>query len=472
MKKKLIATALATVVLSAGVFSGCFNQTPSVTSIEKTNTVGLVDYYTVTFTDGSTSGFTVTNGKDGSDAQKVTVQDVYEAYKEIYGDGLSFNDFCEKFLSSAVNGGTAALNSCLRSCLKVYTGFSEREYMYSPVKTACYVGSAVVYKMDEEFTYILTNYHVVYDSKAVTSGANIKNNKDKISLEISAYLYGSESAPTIDDSDNLVYDEYAIKCEYIGGAVSYDVAVIRAKTSDVKKVNPDVVPVSVNYSFSVGDNTFAVGNPDDGGLSVTEGIISVDSDVVVLDIDGTERVYRSIRTDTALTHGNSGGGLFNMQGELIGLNNSGDSKITSMNYAIPASALTGVADGLIYYYNRSGDKKEMGTSKALIGVRSEQKNSRYIYDGATGDGYIREDVMITEITKGSLAELMQLAVGDQITSVTLGGVKTEITRQFQISDLMLNARVGDSLKLGYKRGGTDAETQTVTVRSSDLEKIE
>lgn len=466
MKKKFIATTIAAAALSMGVLSGCFTQTVSIQSIEKTGSVGLVDYYTITYTDGTTSGFTVTNGKDGTDAQDVTAEDVYNTYRKIYPDEeLTFKQFCEKFLASdASNDSTAALNSCLRSCLKVYSGFREREYSFSQPKTACYCGSAVVYKTDENYTYILTNYHVVYDSKAVGS--------NKISEEISAYLYGSESAPKLDEAtDKLTYDEYAVKCEYIGGSINYDVAVIRAKTEDIKKINPQVVPVTVNTAFSVGDSTFAVGNPDDGGISVTEGIVSVDSDYVLLAIDGKDRYYRSIRTDTALTHGNSGGGLFNMKGELIGLNNAGDTDITSMNYAIPATALTGIADGVIHYYNLSNGLIKT-PSKTVIGVKLEQKNSRFIYNELTGGGYIREDVVITEITKNSLASLMGLKAGDVITSVTVKGVKTGITRQFQISDLLLNAREGDSIKIGYTRGSSAAETQEVTVRSTDLQSVD
>ena len=89
---------MAAATLSLGVFAGCFTQTVSISSIEKTGSVGLVDYYTITYTDGTTSQFTVTNGKDGTDAQNVTAQDVYETYKEIYKDeNLTFKEFCEKF---------------------------------------------------------------------------------------------------------------------------------------------------------------------------------------------------------------------------------------------------------------------------------------------------------------------------------------------------------------------------------------
>ena len=465
MKKKILASLAAAAALSLGVFSGCvFGSSVSVTSIEKTSSVGLVDYYTVSYSDGSVSQFTVTNGKDGvngkdgSDAQDVTAEDVYAAYTSRYGNELTFKEFCEKYLS--VNTDTnAALNMVLRSCMKVYTAFKES---YFSSKPSLYCGSAVIYKMDADYTYIVTNYHVVYDNKAY--------GQNKISTEIHAYLYGSESSPYLNDYETeLIYDNYAIECEYIGGAINYDVAVIRASTADVLKINPQAVPVSVSYNYSVGDNTYAVGNPDDGGISVTEGIVSVDSDYVSLAIDNTERNYRSIRTDTALTHGNSGGGLFNMQGELIGLNNAGDGEITSMNYAIPASIMTGIADGVIYYHAKNGIKY---TSRTLLGVTSQAENSRYVFDEATGGGRIVENVVVKTVNSGSLAEALGLKVEDVITGVTFNGKKYDISRQFQIADLLLNVRASDTIKIHYTRNGQASETQEMAVRASDIDRID
>lgn len=464
MKKKVLASLAAAAALSLGVFSGClFSSSVSVTSIEKTDSVGLVDYYTVTYSNGTSSQFTVTNGRDGvdgadgTDAQDVTAEDVYKAYTSRYGNELTFKEFCEIYLS--VNTDTnAALNSALRSCMKVYTAFSE-SYLSSK---SMYCGSAVIYKMDTDYTYIVTNYHVVYDSKAV--------GQNKISTEINAYLYGSESQPYKDErTSGYVYDDYAISCEYIGGAINYDVAVIRANTADVLKINPQAVPVTVSYDYSVGDHTYAVGNPDDGGISVTEGIVSVDSDYVELDIDGNKRNYRSIRTDTALTHGNSGGGLFNMQGQLIGLNNAGDGEITSMNYAIPASIMTGIADGVMYYHAKNGIKY---TNRTLLGVTSQSENSRYVYDEATGGGHIVENVVIKTVNSGSLAEAMGLRVEDIITAVTFKGKTYEISRQYQIADLLLNVRASDTIKISYTRGGQASETQEMAVRPSDIDRID
>ncbi len=68
--------------------------------------------------------------------------------------------------------------------------------------------------------------------------------------------------------------------------------------------------------------------------------------------------------------------------------------------------------------------------------------------------------------------MMGLKKDDIIKSVTLNGKKYEIYRQFQISDLLLNARVGDELKIGYLRGGVAEESQGATVRSSDLKNVD
>ncbi|MDE6850588.1 MAG: S1C family serine protease [Clostridia bacterium] len=484
MKKKLFLSITAAAVLSLGVFAGCnLSQTPYVTSIEKSQSVGLVDYYTITYSDGTTSQFTVTNGKngsdgqDGNDAQSVTANDVYETYKSLYGDELTFKEFCEKYLTVNTDS-TAALNSCLRSCLKVYTVFHEVSYsgigwgQTSTVKEASYCGSAVVYKMEEEYTYILTNYHVMYDSSAVAAdGSRLK---EKIAEKTWVYLYGSEYSPVQDSITGEItissLDTYAVECEYVGGSITYDVAVIKAKTEDLKKVNPQVCPVTVSYDFSVGEHTYAVGNPDDGGISVTEGVVSVDSDIIELSIDGTARSYRSIRTDTALTHGNSGGGLFNMNGELIGLNNAGDEDITSMNFAIPASVLTAVADGVLYY--NAADATVKNTYVTRLGVTVRSNNSRYVYDAATGKGAIKEDVTVEEITSGGLFEASGLQAGDVITSMTLNGKTTYITRQFKMTDVLLAARSGDTLVFGYTRDGVQAQSQALTVRENDVIKVD
>lgn len=502
MKKGIIAASLAAVALSVGVFSGC-SQAVGIKSIEKTATEGLVDTYTITYTDGSTSTYEVTNGADGvdsgvsiksftktgssgltdyytvtftdgrtevvpitngKDAEDITINDVYEEYKTRYGDSLTFAEFCELYLSLEDTTSDAAVNSCLLSSMKIFSAFTvttnyvDRWGNVVSSSKSCEgsVGSGVIYKMQQDYTYILTNYHVVFNSKA-----------DKtVSDEIHAYMYGSVSNPVGDKTNNkYTYDEYAIECEYVGGAIDYDVAVIKAKTEDITAINPQAKAVEVAEDYSVGETVYAIGNTSDEGISVTNGIVSVDREALQLKIDDTARVYRSLRTDAMIYEGNSGGGLFNGKGELIGINHAGDSSLSFINYAIPKNVFVPVAEGIMHYANTESTLK--GTKKLVLGITSTSENSRFVCDETTGKGSIVEDVTVSSVETSSHAEAMGIKAGDVIKSIEISGVPYEIKRYFDISDLLLSVRAGDNLKINFERGG-EKKTAELNVTAQKL----
>ena len=58
---------------------------------------------------------------------------------------------------------------------------------------------------------------------------------------------------------NYKYDEYAIPASYVGGSVTYDLAVVKASKGDVFNVNPYVLPVEFASSYSVGETEIAIG---------------------------------------------------------------------------------------------------------------------------------------------------------------------------------------------------------------------
>ena len=101
--KKIFQTIFVmTFVLLCGVmFAGCGDKL-TITSIDKTSTSGYVDTYTITYSNGETSTFTVTNGKngtDGKDGTSVSISEIYEKYVEEYGD-ISYQDFLKQYSSS------------------------------------------------------------------------------------------------------------------------------------------------------------------------------------------------------------------------------------------------------------------------------------------------------------------------------------------------------------------------------------
>lgn len=484
MKKtfKILTALILALTLCLGAW-GCTPTTsaPSgkfVVSVEST-TDGTNNAIIVTYSDGSTQTLTVKNGEDGANGQKgedgedLTVIDVYNEYKSVYGD-ITFDEFLKKYLSFNQNDNRFAIQNCLLSCMKIYTEFLVSTSLGSSqiTQTKTSAGSAVIYSMDSEYTYIVTNYHVVYNEKA-----NEEKNGGKIARKIHTYLYGSEgtpkskSQPDADGYTTYEYGEMAIKCEYIGGAVTADIALLRARTEDVLAINSQARPVQIATGYCVGETAIAIGNAENDGLSVTEGIVSVDNEKIALSIDGTARYYRSIRIDTALYHGNSGGGLFNVDGELIGITNAGNEDDQNINFAIPYSIVTGVVENILYYYG-DGDDQTNGAYKPTIGFTSLIESSSFVYNEQTQTGEIHENVIVVEVLENTFAQSMGLLADDYIKAITLNGEETEITRDYILSDLILTLRPGDTIALTVKRGEETITLTPVTFQKSDFNAIE
>ena len=459
---KKIAGLLCAAVLSVCIFAGC-SSSVGIVSIEKTSSNGLNDTYTITYTDGSVSAFTVTNGKDG----EISVKDAYETYKEIYGDNLTYDEFLKKYLTVNDDGMTKAVNSSLLSSLKVACEFQvysltggsiigRPNYTLGPVVQQ---GSAVIYKMDEDYTYAITNYHVIYNDSAEDG---------KETKRAFVYVYGSENTPALNSSTSEYdYGSYAIPCEYIGGEISYDIALLKMSTAQLKKYNPDVKAVEIQSEFNVGETVYSVGNTEGMGIAVNSGVVSVDSEYITLKIDQTARAYRSIRMDVAIHEGNSGGGLFNAQGKMIGINNAGSTKTTGMNYAIPANIVTSVADNILYYYQGKG---KSGVKKITMGLTVEGLNSRFVYDAASGYGTIKEDVSVKEVTENGIADNLGLCAGDRLSGVTINGVEYALNRFYELSELLLTVRANDSVAITYVRA-EQIKTATYKVKAEDIKEI-
>ena len=348
--------------------------------------------------------------------------------------------------------------------------------------TALCTGSAVIYDMcasEGGYTYIVTNYHVVYLEEADEA----LNGASKIARKIYGYLYGSESTPaaSVNVSTNTVqkdengytkydYGESAIALEYIGGSVSSDIAVLRAKTSDILAVNPCAAQVELADSYHVGETAIAIGNPEAQGISVTQGIVSVESDYISLNIDGSSRSYRSIRIDTALYSGNSGGGLFNAAGKLIGITNAGNSSDENINYAVPLEIVQGVADNIIYYHEKGSDAQ--CAYKIVLGITVQTQNSKYVYDAGSGYGKIREEVVLDSVASDSIAESMNLQSGDIITAIIVNDTEYEIARSFDISDLILTLREGDVIQCVVQRNAQTVYSEEYNLSKTALVAIE
>ena len=267
-------------------------------------------------------------------------------------------------------------------------------------------GSGVIISEDG---YIITNNHVICGSDGTTIA-------EKITIRLTD---GSEYDATL-----------------IGTDADADIAILKI---DKTGLTPAVMGDS--DKLSVGEDVIAVGNPlGKLGGSVTNGIISaLDREISV---NGVE--MNLLQTNAAVNPGNSGGGLFNMRGELIGVVNakSSGNGVEGLGFAIPVNDALNVAEQLMEYGYVKG--------KVVIGIGlvdiTDASMARYL--GLSGYG-----TYITEVTEGYNDDVLQ--VGDRIISVN----GEEISSREDVTAIVKKASVGDKLTFQVSRQGKITEVE-------------
>ncbi len=359
------------------------------------------------------------------------------------------------------NNVTYATAKGLRSAVSIYCTFETTSnggsYWNPKPSTQTYytTGSGVIYKIDADGdAFIVTNYHVVYDSSS--------NTENGISDNIYLYLYGLEN------------EAFAIPATYVGGSANYDLAVLHVDADEVLKKAYEsgvAAAVSVGNSDEIypGQTTIVIGNPASeelSGISVTSGIVSVDSEYITMTAStGTSEVsFRVIRTDAPVNSGNSGGGMYNDCGELIGIVNAkiASSDIENIGYALPSNVVRAVADNIIdYCYGKDCES----VMRSLLGIIIEVGDYDTYFDSETGRIVRTEEITVHEVTAGGLGEAV-LKVGDVIKSITVGDKITSVTRQHHLIDAMLDARVEDTVSLVILRDGAQMSVSAVVTEDS------
>ena len=265
--------------------------------------------------------------------------------------------------------------------------------------------------------YILTNYHVIEGSQKVTV---------------------------------TTYDDNTYNATVIGYDDKNDIAVLKIE-------GEGFVPVTIGNSDSlrVGDQVLAIGNPlGELTFSLTQGIVSALNRNVTMS-DGTS--MKLIQTDCAINSGNSGGALFNMNGEVIGITNakyssdgnSSEASIDNIGFAIPINNVWEIVTSIV----------EKGyISKPYIGVSvgsvsDDVKNVTGIESGA----------IVYDVTEGGPAEKAGIQVNDIITSVN--GEKIESSDS--LVDMIGSAEPGDVIEVELYRQG-----ETVNVKVEVGEQVQ
>lgn len=434
-----------------------------VTNIQQTSTIDGTTTYTVYYSNGTTSLFTVNNGTDGKDGSNLTIESIKE-YCE--ANKIDFDSFLKEYLTIIKEENTVqdATSVAIQSAVTIWCEFPVRNY-YNMKDTSVACGSGIIYELGDEYSYIITNYHVVYYSDCDTL--------NKIAKKIHIFQYGtSEAAYETNSYDENGYPliEYgygAVEAEFVGGSLNYDLAVLKVKTDDLKKYNENVSEVTIADSYNLGETAIAIGNPECEGFSVTSGIISVVSEYITMTgaDDYTECTFRVMRVDTAVNGGNSGGGLFDINGKLIGIVNAKAvaNDIDNIAYAIPYENVIAVVNNILHYYEK--DSTDARVRKLVLDVKYTTKNNRAIYNPTTNKISLIEDIVINSVDYNSgtgVGYLIGLQSGDILKSITINGVKHNLTQYYQLNDLLLTIHEGDKFIIEVSRNNITHELGITT----------
>lgn len=280
-------------------------------------------------------------------------------------------------------------------------------------------GSGVVYKIEGDKAYVVTNNHVV-------AGAD--------SLEI-----------TMANGDTT-------EADLVGTDVYSDLAVLTIPKDKASQV----MEFANSDDVKVGNIAIAIGSPIDSEFasSVTQGIVSGlnRSLPVDTDEDGQEDWEMTLlQTDAAINPGNSGGALVNSQGKLIGINSSklAQEAIEGMGFAIPVNDVKNITDQL--EENGKVIRPQLGVSMYdlnQISLKSRQEILKLKDDQTDG-------AIVVEVAKGSSAEAAGLQQYDVITGVD----DTPVTDSQSLKQALYQHKVGETVTIKYLREGKESSAQ-------------
>ena len=335
---------------------------------------------------------------DTEEAQQASV--VYEGSRETSVINIAQIDTSKEMTPAEVYAQN------VNSTVGIRTSITTNYWGYQTQAAAA--GSGFILSADG---YILTNYHVVEDSNSIT---------------VSLY-------------DGTEYDATLVGCDE-----SNDIAVLKI---DAEGLTPVVLGDSDN--LNVGDQVVAIGNPlGELTFSLTTGVVSALNREVTLSSNVTMNL---IQTDCAINSGNSGGALFNLYGEVIGITNakysssssSSEASIDNIGFAIPLNHVKNIVKSII----------ETGSiTKPYIGVTVSSVSSE-----AQGYG-LPTGAAVRSVEADSPAAKAGLEENDIITEVD----GTAINSSTELVNYVGEKTPGDELTFKVYRQGEELEL-TVTI---------
>ena len=333
--------------------------------------------------------------------------------------------------------------------------------------------NGVSWKQDDNIVYIITCHHMV--SKENTFGTE-GIGEIEITLPDENYAYDNSDyvfSGYIGNGTPSEYKQQGYAVTLVGGDFESDIALLKLDLSVAaksgKKLSKDKIgkaqlpDFSTGYKVKKGETVFSIGNPT-GAMpgSVARGVVSYLARETSVSEVGNMTL---MQIDVSTNPGSSGGGLYNLYGELIGITNAGNTSYTNINFAIPcylengngfaeiAAQLLGTATENNYGYV-SGRKIKFGFTVS----EGTDNGSSYVY--------------VASVSSGSISAKSGLKQKDTVLSLEVKrGDETVVSKKIAtISDFSAvfdKLAAGDSVKLSVERRTESywgrVSMQTVTV---------
>ena len=245
-----------------------------------------------------------------------------------------------------------------------------------------------------------------------------------------------------------LFNDQEYEAKLVGADTISDVALLKIEAKGLPAAE-----LGDSSTLRVGDRVAAIGNPlgESFRNTLTDGIISA----IERGVQFNGRSMTLLQTNTALNEGNSGGALFNMYGQIVGVTNmkmmSSYSSIEGIGFAIPSSTVSGVVNALV----KDGEVRGRPSIGITVGA---------IPDNAKEEYQLPDGLYITAVTKGSDAEAQGVLPGDILTAVN----GTPVTTTDEVNDIKNQFKVGDSLHFDIWRDGEELEFDVQLLDTNDI----
>ena len=293
---------------------------------------------------------------------------------------------------------------------------------------------AIVIDYRQTATYGFQTYY----RNAQAAGSGVIVSQDGYIITNNHVIDGAETI-TVTLSDGTSYE-----AKLIGADDTTDLALIKIEATGLQ-------PADIGDSETVkrGQTAIIIGNP----LGYLEGSVSAG---VISGLDRTlhfsdgSTIYHMIQTDASVNPGNSGGGLFNDRGQLIGIVSakSSSTEIEGLGFAIPSEVFTDIVNDLFNYGYVKG-RPALGIT--IVPVTSPMEA---MYYGLSRTGLYVQSFISSEAEASS-----ELQIGDCI--VTVNG--TEVSSNAEILSLISELKIGDTVEVGIYRNNEAMTVKSVLV---------